>query len=140
MQQLLVVFAADYPDDALWNEQGDLQIPGGRHIADLIANSLRSVGKQCSEVSQRSFYGWQFSIETDSSSALAVLQQSTEWLLVLGANESLLDWLGGKRSSEETLQQLAVSVKAVLEKDEHISNVRVMKEKEYEVYLHERPK
>jgi hypothetical protein len=135
MQKLLILFSADDPDDGVWNERGDLEIPGGRGVAQRIAASLTSRGARCSEIEQRSFYGWEFDIELDNFSSVAVLQQSDEWLLVLDTPPSILGWLIGRKDSQEGLQAIGAQIKSVLDVDEHVSNVRIVSEDEYHDYV-----
>src|SRR5688500_2563713 len=114
MNQLFVLFAADIPDDAVWNEAGDLIIPPGRQLAEHLVASLERRDVRCSEVCQRSFYGWEFEVDIDQLSALAVLQQSTNWLLVLSATRSLTAWMLGKHIGPDELSVIAEAVQKAL--------------------------
>ena len=43
-----VTFNAAFPDDAVWDEQGNALIPAGRTIAECIVKLLQEQGLRCS--------------------------------------------------------------------------------------------
>jgi hypothetical protein len=121
MKQAFFVFQAKDADPATWNASGDLERPGGYDIVIRLAMSLSSHGCICSEVYQRSFYGWELEIRNATGVAFAVLQETSEWLLVVEADEG-------------ELPTFVTAIKAAFGADNRITNLRVMRESEYTDY------
>jgi hypothetical protein len=90
-----VTFRAHFPDDGLFDNAGNPTRPGGKNVAETIANCLRENGLDVSDVTQYSFYGWQFVVSVDGESFAFLLQYPEPWLLLSDRVGSLLDRLRG---------------------------------------------
>lgn len=87
-QRIAIEFESE-ADDAVWDEAGNLLIPGGKRVAEGISEFLRTNGVEVSLVSQRSFFGWEFSLTYRKHRILAVVQHAEKWLVVLGETRLL---------------------------------------------------
>ena len=109
MKQYLVHFDNE-TNDAVFDDAGEIITPGGRKFAVSLAEELRKSGLTTSDVFQRSFYGWEFEISTETSRFLAVVQQAETWLVAIGDVSSLFKRLIS-RASETELQKVADNVR-----------------------------
>lgn len=68
------------PDDSTENQAGDIIVPAGRNIIELIASKT----KGASESVQHSFYGWRFEFPSSPGrKASVLLQKPDKWLLIV---------------------------------------------------------
>ena len=84
MTRTHATFHADFPDDSVWNENEELLRPGGCVVATAIHNLLTDHSIRCTEVTQRDYYGWEFSFYVDEQPFLCVIQEyeAGQWLLI----------------------------------------------------------
>jgi hypothetical protein len=61
-------------EDVLYDATRDPSIPGGRPLAERVAEFLRSRGLDVSSVAQRDYYGWDFRRRDGRNFITAVLQ------------------------------------------------------------------
>src|SRR5262249_12116265 len=101
-------------DDAVWDDAGNLIVPAGKRIAQDIREILLVNGIEVTPVSQRDFYGWEFSLTYRYHSILAVLQNAEKWLLVLGEMR-LLPNLFLRRATRSSLEAVASIIKQRIE-------------------------
>lgn len=109
MKQLLVLFDNE-TNDTVFDDAGEVVTPGGRAFAVSISDELKKAGVTTSEVFQRSFYGWEFEITTESNRFLAVVQQAETWLVAIGDVSGLFKRLMS-RASETELERIANAVR-----------------------------
>lgn len=126
----LVTFDAEFPDDAQWDEQGHVVVPGGRLIAEAIKDQLQG-SAFCSNVSQYSFYGWAFDVTCEDTRVWCLLQTGDAWLLLLEPQESLMRRLFTS-SSFTGFAKLQTKVRDILTVDKRFSNVLWYTRAEYE--------
>src|ERR1051325_8056390 len=87
----LATFNADLPDDELWDDNGNLLVPGGFALAELLVAALQRLGCFCDKVVQHSFYGWSFVLDCDGKKARCILTRAEdEWLLQVERKRSRL--------------------------------------------------
>ncbi len=109
MKQLLVLFDSE-TNDTVFDDAGEVLTPGGRKFAVLLSEELTKTGLTTSDVFQRSFYGWEFEISTESSRFLAVVQQAETWLVAIGDISGVFKRLMS-RASEAELERVANAVR-----------------------------
>lgn len=126
-----VTFDADFPDDAQWDERGNLLVPGGRAIAEAIKDKLQQVGVTCSDVVQHSFYGWAFYATFENSNIWCLLQVGDAWLLTLEEQKSLMSRLFGSRKTAG-FDRLQTMIHNILTGDNRFSNVLWYTRADYE--------
>jgi len=129
MNELNVEFHAEVPDDAVWNDGGDLVVPPGKVIAEYVSNALVAEGMRCTKVLQRDYYGWEFHIELAGADVIAVLQGLDERVIVLRCESSIL-WPSDSKSRVSALSATAESIKRALVADSRFTNVRILTEDE----------
>lgn len=120
-----VTFNADSPNDAQWDESGVLLVPSGEGITSVIRASLVDNNIQCSNILQRSFYGWEFDFCIDSMNFFCVLQayESGQWLLICELrNCGWRDIFFSKRG--DTMSTGLNLIHQVLSLDSRFSNIR----------------
>lgn len=118
----LVTFDADFPDDAQWDEQGNLVVPGGQAIAEAIKSQLQEEGIFCSDVYQHSWYGWAFDVTFENTKAWCLLQVVDKCILQLEQQKSLISRLFGP-SNTAGFDALKAKVHNILTGDKRFSNV-----------------
>jgi hypothetical protein len=127
-----VTFTADFPDDAQWDERGDLLVPGGRAIAEALRENFQGRGLRCSEVCRHSSYGWAFDATSEKNKVWTLLAAAAEgWLLQLVQRKSLLAQLIDLTSRNE-FPGLQREVHATLTSDKRFSNVLWYTRADYE--------
>lgn len=132
-----VEFTALFPDDDKWDDAGNLLTPGGHAIMMWLLRTLQASGFECGEVTQKSFYGWQFQVHFGKTISQFVIQTGSTWLLTCDPVTPLWRRLFG--CTDVTLQNKVLSaVDFVLKNDPRISNVRWFSREEYEAGKNER--
>ena len=126
-----VTFQADFPDDAKWDESGNLIVPGGRAILSCISSALERNGITCSDPKQHSFYGWEFDADCREVRVWCLIQ--AKWLFLTKARRSLADVVLWRKHEEEHREFLKV-VHAVLHGDPRFGVVRWFTRQEYESF------
>lgn len=67
----LATLRADFPDDSVWSEDGEIQIRmGGEAIANAVALMLRNIGCEVDAPSEEPPYGWRMDASTDHRSLM----------------------------------------------------------------------
>ena len=128
----LVTFAADFADDAQWDQKGNLLIPGGRAIAETIREKLQERGVYSSDVYQHSYYGWAFDAISENFKLWILIAAAKEgWLLQLVQQESLIARLFGS-SNTAGFDGLQTKVHDILTGDTRFSNVLWYTKADYE--------
>jgi hypothetical protein len=125
-----VTFIAEFPDDAAWNEKGDLLVPGGRAITEELGNLLRTHGCTVTTVEQHSFYGWTFDVVDEQRAAFILAQAENEWLVILSPRQTLWSRLTGR--DYETPLKILARVHESLKLDKRFSNIRWHTRRDYE--------
>ena len=82
-------FEADFPDDAEFEEAGEIKRPGGLGIARVLCQMLQDRGFKVSEPEQHSFYGWAFVVRDEDLAFWFLLQFPGPWLLLSQNRTSL---------------------------------------------------
>jgi hypothetical protein len=126
-----VTFEAEFPDDAVFDARGDIEVPGGKNVAEAIVYSLRTRGVEVTEPAQHSFYGWKFTAHAGDESFDFVLQYPDPWLLLSQRVESLMDKLRHPKS-EDTYRKVLVEVSTVLGQDGRFRRQSWFTKEEYE--------
>lgn len=115
METYYLVFIADFSDDVVFDEQGDIVRPAGHEAAKAVVDSLNGRGLHCSEVAQRDYYGWEFRLTYRDATIDAFVQRIDKWILALAASSS---WKGALlHRSTPSLRQVAESVTEMLKVD-----------------------
>ena len=121
--RVFVTFNADFPDDTKWNDSGDMVIPGGQTIAEVLKQALESHGCTCSCVYQHSHYGWTFDTTCDSFTSQCVLAAAEgAWLLQLVPKRSLVSLLTGK-SHVAKIRLAQTCVHTILKSEDRFSEI-----------------
>jgi hypothetical protein len=91
-----VTFNADFPDDAQWDKQGNLLVPGGQTIAESLRKQLQATGFTCSDIFQHCDYGWTFDVVSDNIDVWCLLAAAEDgWVLMLEREKSIMGRLLG---------------------------------------------
>jgi hypothetical protein len=114
-QRIAVEFESEL-DDSVWDEAGNLFVPGGKLIADGIRESLRRNGIDVSPVSQRDWYGWEFTFKYGNHRILAVVQHAEKWLVAL-SDLRFLPSLFFRKATRSALVSIGVMIKQCIELD-----------------------
>jgi hypothetical protein len=123
MQRVHLVFTANFPDEPIFNEGGDILIPAGRELSNEVANSLNRRGFRCSDIMQRDYYAWEFWFIYTDCKINAVLQRLDNWVLTLTSHFS---WKGFiLRAPTCSVRAVAELVAQVLKSDLQCEDVTV---------------
>src|SRR5687768_7584234 len=83
MRRFVTFEASTFPDDAQWDQNDNLLVPGGQLVSKAIADTLSASGLEVSEPKQHSFYGWSFEVIFPGRLECFVLQGGEPWLLLV---------------------------------------------------------
>ncbi len=103
-------------EDVVYDANGDPLIPGGRPLAERVAEFLRSRGLDVSSVAQRDYYGWDFRWKDGRNFITAVLQPAAgvhRWLILV-SDTSWVSLLFPKMT-RESVRKAGLMVKDALE-------------------------
>ena len=126
-------FDADFPDDGEWDDDGIPLKPAGENVANAIRNGLTNRGIRCSEILQRSFYGWEFDYDVDGTSFICVVQgyEDDQWLLICEPRQNVWRKLF-MRKDDDKLRQGSTTLHGALTSDSRFSNVRWYDREQFE--------
>jgi hypothetical protein len=106
-QRSFVTFNADLSDDAVFTESGDIEVPGGRNVSELLVQQLRLQGWTACNPVQRDYYGWEFSGEVDGIETWMLLQSGESWLLIIEGRKKRAFWFSKAiEPSEQSLKRI----------------------------------
>jgi hypothetical protein len=74
-------FNSTIPDDTQWDDNDETSVPGGKSIAGILRDFLRSTGTKCSDPAVRDAYGWEMMAESGGHRYLIVVQIVDQWIL-----------------------------------------------------------
>ena len=126
-----VEFDADFPDDAVWDEDGNNLVPGGQAIAEYLRNQLRERGLPTSKLVQHHFYGWAFEISSEEVDVWCLLQGGGDWLLIVDPRLSLIERLVGS-SRLSGFDKVRSILHDILSNDSHFAKVMWYTRRDYE--------
>lgn len=92
-----ITFEADFPDDIKFSESEDIERPGGHNIALAMSEIFTSRGLKVSDVWQRDYYGWEFSVKDRGLTVWLILQFGEPWLLLINNDTSIFRRLFGSK-------------------------------------------
>lgn len=115
------IFSADFPDDAKWNDEGDLIVPGGKAIAAHLVEQLGKRGIEAKQPSQHSYYAWLIEVKEGKATVRCYLQNLEPWLLTSEAKGSLF---GGGKAKEELHSRVVTALADATKSDSRFSDVR----------------
>jgi hypothetical protein len=120
----VVTFVADFPDDGLWDKQGNRLAPAGRTVASAIRERLREAKLDVSELGQQGDYGWSFYIQTASSKVQFLLAEcDVGWAASLDERRPLMTRLRSSPNTDE-LRGLLARLQTTLQGDRRFSMIR----------------
>ena len=125
-----ITFYADFLGDSKWTETGDILVPEGRQVVEVIYSMLSQHGFDCSSPKQHSFYGWAF--EINNGRFQCVLQSIDPWLLICDVQLSLKDKLLRKKHSKEHKKVLD-AINLVLQQDTRFNTINYFTYEEYKI-------
>jgi hypothetical protein len=126
----MIEFKADFPDDAVYDEEDNTLVQGGKNVLSHVRSKLEPRGVKCSEIEPHSFYGWSFNCELDRRRFWCLIQGGDPWLLICQGRRSFADWLFRKHHTTEHRKLLHV-IHEVLNDDEHFGEMTWYEEQEY---------
>ncbi len=115
------IFSASFADDAEWNDEGDLVVPGGKAIATYLVEQLAQSGIEAKPPIQHSYYAWLIEVKDGKATVCCYLQDLQPWLLTSEAKGSLF---GGGKAKEELHARIVASLTDATRSDERFSEVR----------------
>ena len=128
-----VTFTASCSDDAVWDENGNIRVPGGQNVSELLQIRLRKSGYTCTNAVRHHFYGWSFEVAGARGTVWCLVQSGgmgpESWLLICEPRSP------GRLFKWRRLSALADVVKALdqnFKDDERISDVLWYTRDEYE--------
>ncbi len=126
-----VTLVADFPDDAEWDNKGQLLVAGGRGITEYLSDQMEAAGLKCSKPKRHSFYGWVLEVKASGAKVSCLLQCPGPWLLLSECKASFFGKLRtatNRRAHQEVLQCLH----KVLRQDSRFSAIKWFTRLEYE--------
>lgn len=106
-QRTFVTFDADLPDDSVFNDGGDIEVPGGRNVSERLAEQLRLQGWSVSCPEQRDYYGWEFTGELNGIESWMLIQSGESWLLIIEGRKKRIFWFPkASEPSKESLKRI----------------------------------
>ena len=115
------IFSADFADDAEWNEEGDLKVPGGKAIAAYLVEQLAKCGIEAKPPIQHSYYAWVFEVQEEKATIRCYLQDLDPWLLTTEAKGSLF---GGGKVKVELHSRVVVALMEAMKSANRFSEVQ----------------
>jgi hypothetical protein len=128
-----VTFSANFASDELWNDAGDLLVPGGKAVAESIQIALERAACHCSPVSKHSSYGWTFDVHFQGETIRLVVAaaEGHRWLLQIESKCSLFRRLFVDSRSAQ-MKAFQIQLHDVLTSDERLSHVLWHTRRDYE--------
>ena len=126
-------FDADFPDDGQWDADGIPLKPAGESVTSVIRAVLMERGICCSDILQRSFYGWEFDYDVEGNTFLCVVQayEGEQWLVICEPRRSVWRKLFAQKG-DDMLAAGSTTVHDVLASGTRFSNVRWYDREQFE--------
>jgi hypothetical protein len=115
------IFSADFADDAEWNDEGDLIVPGGKAIATDLVRQLGKRGITAKQPIQHSYYAWLIEVLEGKIIVRCYLQNLEPWLLTTEAKGALF---GGGKAKKEFHSRVVTALVDITKSDGRFSDVR----------------
>jgi hypothetical protein len=77
-----VTLTTNIPDDAAWDDNDELAVPGGHALISAIHDGIAASTESCELPCQRSFYGWEFTFRNRGARFIIVVQATEAWLVI----------------------------------------------------------
>jgi hypothetical protein len=133
-----VTFDANSPDDAEWDQNENLVIPGGRAVAQALTRGLQDKQLSCSPVVQHGDYGWEFEINVAKGRVWCVLAQAEDrWLLILEEKKSLIGRMFGSGHGS-VFGEIQGKIHETLSSDTRFTNILWFTRADYEAGKNDR--
>lgn len=121
-------FRSSLPDDSI-EADGEIVVPCGRGLMDLIRTAFQHSGYEASEVDQHSHYGWSFDASGSEGCFWLMIQYPEPWLLMIQDSRAI--WkraFSGKAAFERFISGSHSIVQSVSE----ISDLRWVTQHEWQ--------
>ena len=119
-------FDADFPEDAEWNQDGDLIVPEGRAVIDAIKSGIISKGLAVAFVQQHSYYGWALQSDT----FWCMVQSVEPWIMIVENRVSILRRIINKRDSNSKFHSFLNTLESILRADGRFDNIKTYSREE----------
>ena len=131
-----IVFEADFPDDAVWDEAENLLSPGGKTVLQALVSALGQCGFQTRELYQHDDVGWDAFATAKSCRFELTIQgggpdSTCPWLFIWRPTRTLIDILLFKNRREQC-EAFLKTLETSLRSDPRFKNVQFLTEKEFE--------
>jgi len=126
-----LTFEADFPDDAEWDENQELVVPGGKAMISAIREQVEGRGYACTAVEQHSYFGWRFDARRSAARVQCLVQLTGPWLLMTTLHHSMTDRLTMRRRDDEH-ESFVSLLQEILSHDSRFSCVKSYTREEYE--------
>jgi hypothetical protein len=124
-----VVFKTDFSDDGTFSEKGDLVRGPGFNIATQLVEMFKQKGFEVSQVCERDYYGWTFTV---SGIVSFVIQGGEPWLLIGENKGALVQKLFNHEKLESIHRDVLRTVNDFLRQDKRVHDVLWFTREDYE--------
>lgn len=128
-QATFATFDSDLPDDSEFSDAGDIVIPGGRGLSEVLTQAFERQGFNVLEWNQYEFYGWQTTLELSGQKCWILLQGGRPWLLIAENRSGILSWI---HKTGDAFRETLLAIDTALKDEDRIKNVSWFSRAEYE--------
>jgi len=123
-----VEFTADFPDDIVFSEEGDIQVPGRRNVLNVLRDMLLRLGFEVSPIGQHSYYGWDMTVSDGKYKYWFMIQDPDACLLITEPRYRLFT---RRSKAREGLHECLVQLNRELAEDRRFHEIRWYTSQEY---------
>ncbi len=128
-QRTFVTFEANLLDDAEFAESGDISVPGGLKVCEVLIDAIRGESLWVSDPEQHESYGWQFTAKFRDTDVWMLLQKTELWLLIIECRSGKSGWFSRtQKLSADSTKLIHDALKRVPE----FSNISWFTRREFE--------
>lgn len=128
MIQNFATFRSSLPDDSI-EADGEIVVPCGRGLMDLIRTAFQRSGYEASEIDQHSHYGWSFDASGVEGRFWLMIQYPEPWLLMIQDSRAI--WkraFAGKADFERFINRSRTTMQSIAQ----IRDIRWFTESEWQ--------
>jgi len=130
-QRNFISFKAVGLEEPSFSPTGDIEIPSGRRLSERIMERLSASGFAARNLTQRDYYGWEWTLIVDRFKLSCVLQVLDSPLLIVGPIPGLKK-LAFPQAGRIAETKGGEAIVRLLEELQGVSNIVVLSKEQYE--------
>jgi hypothetical protein len=119
-ERAFLIFSACTDEPTVFLPGGEAEVPGGRDIAEAIAQLLPAAGLQPSSFGPRDYYAWEFTVRDDGQRTEVLLYDWEPWVLIFS---DATGFIGRLRRRSGLWERVRAALAGAMDADARFTNL-----------------